>query len=50
MANTWYPTNFSGFYANGTSYYKLMLQVVSLGWVNKKFEAKIDPTSFQVGF
>jgi len=23
MAKTWYPTNFSGFYVNGKSYYKL---------------------------
>ena len=23
MAKTWYPTNFSGFYVNGKSYYEL---------------------------
>jgi len=23
MAKTWYPTNFYGFYVNGTSYYKI---------------------------
>jgi len=44
---TWYPTNFSGFYVNGESYYKLTgiaihYKDVSLRWANKKCWAKID--------
>jgi len=43
MAKTWYPTNFSGFYVNGKSYYKLtgiaiglQYKDVSLRWENEK--------------
>jgi len=36
MAKTWYPTNFSGFYVNGKSYYKLTLQSCVIVIVNIK--------------
>jgi len=54
MAKTWYPTNCSGFYVNGKSFYKLTdiaihYNDVSLRLENKKW-ANIDPTSFQAGF
>jgi len=55
MAKTWYPMNFSGFYGNGTSYYKITgiaihYKDVSLRWANKTFWKKLTPTSFQAGF
>jgi len=57
MDKTWYFTNFSGFYVNGKSYYKLtgiaigqQYKDVSLQWRNEKKLGKIDPTSFQAGF
>ena len=55
MVKTWYPTNFSGFYVNGKSYYKLTriaihYKDVSLRLKKYKNWAKIDPTSFQAGF
>jgi len=48
MAKSWYPTNFSGLYVNGKSYYKLTgiaiyYKDVSLQWGNKTNLAKIDP-------
>ena len=52
MAKTWYPTNFSGFYVNGKSYYKLTgiarpiglhYKDVSLRWENKKKLSKNWP-------
>ena len=55
MAKTWYPTNFSGFYVNGKSYYKLtgiaiQYKDVSLRWENKKNGQQLTPASFQAGF
>jgi len=56
MAKTRYPTNFSGLYVNGKSYYKLTgiailhYKYVSLRFGNLKNENKIGPTSFQAGF
>jgi len=48
MAKTWYTRNFSGFYVNGKSYYKLTgiatyihYKDVSLQWENKKIEQKL---------
>src|SRR6218665_3181876 len=34
MAKTWYPTNFSGFYVNGKSYYKLTGLLIGLHTTN----------------
>jgi len=55
MANTWYPTNFSGFKANGTSYYKLTgigihYKDVPLRWTNTKFGQKLTPHLFSGWF
>jgi len=49
MAKTWYPTNFSGFYVNEKSCYKLTgiaihYKDVSLGWENKNILERIDPS------
>ena len=50
MAKTWYLTNFSGFYVNKKSYYKLTgidrpihYKDVSLRWENKTILAKLHP-------
>jgi len=45
---------FSGFYVNGTSYYKLTgiaihYKDVSLQWENKTNWQQLTPTSFQAG-
>jgi len=56
MAKTWYPTDFSEFYVNGKSYYKLTgiathYKDVSLRLKNiEKIKLKLTPSPFRLVF
>ena len=47
MAKTWYPTNFSGFYVSGKSYYKLTDTAIDTSKM-KQIEHKLTPPSVRL--